>query len=125
VLLPLCWVPDAPIAGAWTAGLSLGSGNRKWGRATVEPGASVDSQVARCGCPVSGFTPRDAATMIMSYLRIGAHPLDSLDCSTVARGGALAALTATARRGAAAVGCDRTYRSCRNRQQNMKAVQFS
>ena len=37
MLLLLCWVPDAPIAGAWTAGLSLGSGNRRWGCATVEP----------------------------------------------------------------------------------------
>jgi hypothetical protein len=58
----------------------------------VEPGASVDSQDALYGCPVCGFTPRDAATVIMSYLRIGADPLDSLDCSTVARGDALAAL---------------------------------
>ena len=92
MLLLLCWVPGAPIAGAWTAGWSLGSGNRRWGCATVEPGASVDSQVALYGCPVCGFTPRDAdTTMIMSYLRIGADPLDSLDCSTVARGDALAA----------------------------------
>ena len=127
MLLPLCWVPDAPIAGAWTAGLSLGSGNRRWGCATVEPGASVDSQVARCGCPVSGFTPRDAATMIMSYLRIGADPLDSLDCSTAARGGECACSADSY--GAARCGGgglhNRTYRSCRNRQQHMKAVQFS
>jgi len=124
VLLLLCWVPEAPIAGAWTAGLSLGSGNRRWGCATVEPGASVDSQDALYGCPVFGLTPRDAATVIMSYLRIGADPLDSLDCSTVARGDALAALRRL-RGGAAAVGCNRTYRSCQNRQQNIKTVQFS
>ena len=126
MLLLLCWVPEAPIAGAWTAGLSLGSGNRRWGCATVEPGASVDSQDALYGCPVCGFTPRDAATVIMSYLRIGADPLDSLDCSTVARGDALAALRrlrAAVRR--PAVGCNRTYRSCQNRQQNIKTVQFS
>ena len=97
------------------------------GGVTVEPGASVDSQDALYGCPVCGFTPRDAATVIMSYLRIGADPLDSLDCSTVARGDALAALrrlrAAVRRRWVAS--CNRTYRSCQNRQQNMKAVQFS
>jgi len=102
VLLLLRWVPGAPIAGAWTAGLSLGSGNRRWGCATVEPGASVDSQVALYGCPVCGFTPRDAdTTMIMSYLRIGADPLDSLDCSTVARD----ALTAARCGGCCAARC--------------------
>jgi hypothetical protein len=102
VLLLLCWVPGAPIAGAWTAGWSLGSGNRRWGCATVEPGASVDSQVALYGCPVCGFTPRDAdTTMIMSYLRIGADPLDSLDCSTVARD----ALTAARCGGCCAARC--------------------
>jgi hypothetical protein len=58
VLLLLRWVPGAPIAGAWTAGLSLGSGDRRWGCATVEPGASVDSQVALCGCRVRLHSPR-------------------------------------------------------------------
>ena len=126
MLLLLCWVPEALIAGAWTAGLSLGSGNRRWGCATVEPGASVDSQDALYGCPVCGFTPRDAATVIMSYLRIGVDPLDSLDCSTVARGDALAALRRLRRCGGGGLQQNlRNYRSCQNRQQNMKAVQFS
>ena len=85
MLLLLRWVPGAPIAGAWTAGLSLGSGDRRWGCATVEPGASVDSQIAPCRCAVCGLTAREAVAVIMSYLRMGADPLDSLDCSTFAR----------------------------------------
>ena len=65
MLLLLRWVPGAPIAGAWTAGLSLGSGDRRWCCATVEPGASVDSQAALCGCTVCGFSPREDVAMIM------------------------------------------------------------
>ena len=43
---------------------------------------------------------REAVTMIMSYLRMRADPLDSLDCSTFGRGCAvLAALWGAAARG--------------------------
>jgi hypothetical protein len=48
------------------------------------------------------FTPREAVAMIMSYLRMGADPLDSLDCSTRGCGcacscdGGRAAMTAAA-----------------------------
>jgi hypothetical protein len=120
VLLLLCWVPEAPIAGAWTAGLSLGSGNRRWGCATVEPGASVDSQAALCGCTVCGFTPREDVTLILGYLRMRAGPLHSLDCSTFAPSACSAAVMTAAQRGGGGLPATEV---AKNRQQNMKAVQ--
>ena len=56
--------PKHPLRGL-NGGLSLGSSNRRWCCATVEPGASVDSQAALCGCTVCGFSPREDVAMIM------------------------------------------------------------
>jgi len=95
------------------------------GVAPVEPGASVDSQIALCGCAVCGLTPREAVAMIMSYLRMGADPLDSLDCSTFARGCACSCGGCAARRAARGCGGSEVAEVAKKRQQNLKAVQFS
>jgi hypothetical protein len=64
----------------------LGGGDRRLGCATGEPGACGDSRITPCGCPVCGFTPREAVAMTMSCEWLAADPLDSADCPTFARG---------------------------------------